>query len=64
MIAPDHLGNLTLPERRQLDLLTRERRGCNFADLTLEQARELHNEMLDEVATLNARIRTLTGEDD
>lgn len=58
-MTDDPYRGLSLPDRRKVDLIARERRGCNYADLTLDQARELLYEMRAEIEVKEAYIRIL-----
>ena len=59
MTNDDSLESISLSDYRKLDQIAQERRGCRYADLTLDQARELLYEMLAELEIKEAYIRVL-----
>lgn len=59
MTNPDPLGPMNLSDRRRVDRIALERRGCRYVDLTDDQARELLYELLAEVEVKQAYIRIL-----
>lgn len=58
-IAPDPFGSMNLPDRHKVERIVKERRGCRYADLTRDQARELLYELTAEAEVKEAYIRIL-----